>query len=56
MKNKRNKIQKRKDQIKIRDFLIKELVNIIIKNKIELPIKLFDLIKNLYKIELSSEK
>lgn len=51
-KNKKTRLQRRNEQIMQRDLVIKVLVAIIAKNNIGMPMKIFNVIKDMFNIDI----
>jgi hypothetical protein len=55
-KNKKSRLQNKEKQIIIRNDIIKALIAIIVKNKIDIPVRLYDLIKNTFNLNNIDKK
>jgi len=53
--SKRTRMQRKDDHIRIRNFIIKSLVDIIAKEKIQIPSKLFEIIKLVLNLNITKE-
>ena len=51
-KNKKTRLQRKEEKIIQRDVVIKALIDLIAKNKIGIPMQLFNVIKDIFKIDI----